>query len=34
MLRAYNYWDFPKGTVEPAEDPFEAACREVEEETR
>ncbi|MGH8580190.1 MAG: NUDIX domain-containing protein, partial [Gammaproteobacteria bacterium] len=33
LLRAYNYWDFPKGTVQPAEDPFEAACREVEEET-
>ncbi|MGH8613976.1 MAG: NUDIX domain-containing protein, partial [Gammaproteobacteria bacterium] len=33
LLRAYNYWDFPKGNVEPGEDPFEAACREVEEET-
>ncbi|MGH6635772.1 MAG: NUDIX domain-containing protein [Gammaproteobacteria bacterium] len=33
LLRAYNYWDFPKGTVEPREDPFEAACREVVEET-
>lgn len=33
LLRAYSYWDFPKGTVQPAEDPFEAACREVEEET-
>lgn len=33
LLRAYNYWDFPKGIVEPTEDPFEAARREVEEET-
>ncbi len=33
LLRVYNYWDFPKGTVEPGEDPFEAACREVGEET-
>ena len=33
LLRAYNYWDFPKGIVEVGEDPFEAACREVEEET-
>ncbi len=33
MLRAYNYWDFPKGVVEAGEDPLEAACREVEEET-
>ena len=33
LVRAYNYWDFPKGIVEPTEDPFEAARREVEEET-
>ena len=33
LLRAYNYWDFPKGIVEPTEDPFETARREVEEET-
>lgn len=33
LLRAYNYWDFPKGIVEPGEDPLEAAKREVEEET-
>ena len=33
LLRAFNYWDFPKGVVEPGEDPMTAACREVEEET-
>lgn len=33
LLRAYNYWDFPKGLVETAEDPLQAACREVEEES-
>lgn len=33
LLRAYNYWDFPKGVVEPGETPLEAAIREVEEET-
>ncbi len=33
LLRAFNYWDFPKGMVEPGEDPVEAAIREVEEET-
>jgi bis(5'-nucleosidyl)-tetraphosphatase len=33
LLRAYNYWDFSKGIVEAGEDPLEAACREVEEET-
>jgi bis(5'-nucleosidyl)-tetraphosphatase len=33
LLRAFNYWDFPKGVVEAGEDPLEAACREVEEET-
>lgn len=33
LLRAYQYWDFPKGLVEPGEDEFAAALREVEEET-
>lgn len=33
VLRAYRYWDFPKGVVEPGEDPLRAACREVQEET-
>jgi 8-oxo-dGTP pyrophosphatase MutT (NUDIX family) len=33
LLRAYNYWDFPKGLVEKEEDPLEAARREVKEET-
>ncbi len=33
LLRAYNYWDCPKGMVEPGEDPFAAARREVHEET-
>ncbi|MDG4554545.1 MAG: NUDIX domain-containing protein [Candidatus Competibacter sp.] len=33
LLRAYNYWDFPKGVVELAESPLQAAVREVEEET-
>lgn len=33
LLRAYEYWDFPKGIVEPGELPLEAALREVEEET-
>ncbi|HKJ88572.1 MAG TPA: NUDIX domain-containing protein [Gammaproteobacteria bacterium] len=33
MLRAYNYWDFPKGVVEAGETPMETAAREVEEET-
>jgi bis(5'-nucleosidyl)-tetraphosphatase len=33
LLRAFNYWDFPKGIVEPYESPVEAAKREVEEET-
>lgn len=25
LLRVYNYWDFPKGEVEPGEDPLAAA---------
>lgn len=33
ILRAYRNWDFPKGRVEPGEDPLQAALREVEEET-
>lgn len=33
LLRVYNYWDFPKGIVEPGEDPLRASRREVEEET-
>ena len=33
MLRAYRNWDFPKGLVESDETPFDAALREVREET-
>ncbi|MCF8084853.1 MAG: NUDIX domain-containing protein [Deltaproteobacteria bacterium] len=33
FLRAYTNWDFPKGVVEPNENPLEAAKREVQEET-
>ncbi len=33
FLRAYRNWDFPKGIVEPGENPLEAAKREVKEET-
>jgi len=33
LLRAYRNWDFPKGLVEPGEEPLEAAIREVQEET-
>ncbi len=33
LLRAYQYWDFPKGMVEPGERPLEAAVREVREES-
>lgn len=32
LLRAYSYWDFPKGAVEPGETPLQAAIREVKEE--
>ena len=33
LLRAFNHWDFPKGMVEAGETPFEAALREIVEET-
>jgi 8-oxo-dGTP pyrophosphatase MutT (NUDIX family) len=33
MLRAYGHWDFPKGVREEGESPFDAAIREVAEET-
>ncbi|MBI3570519.1 MAG: NUDIX domain-containing protein [Gammaproteobacteria bacterium] len=33
LLRAYDYWDFPKGMVDVGEVPLAAAVREVEEET-
>jgi len=33
LLRSYNYWDFPKGEVEPGEKPLQAARRELQEET-
>lgn len=33
LLRAYSYWDFPKGMVEDGEEPIKAAIREVQEET-
>lgn len=33
VLRAWRNWDFPKGLVEPGEEPLQAALREVEEET-
>lgn len=33
LLRVFDYWDFPKGEVEAGEEPLEAACREVREET-
>ena len=33
ILRAYRNWDFPKGVVEPGEDPLDAAKREAVEET-
>ncbi|HEV8239573.1 MAG TPA: NUDIX domain-containing protein [Thermoanaerobaculia bacterium] len=33
LLRAYRYWDFPKGGIGAGEEPLAAAQREVEEET-
>jgi 8-oxo-dGTP pyrophosphatase MutT (NUDIX family) len=33
LLRAYTHWDFPKGMVEPGEEPLAAAIREVQEES-
>lgn len=33
LLRVFRYWDFPKGMVEPGEEPLEGARREVREET-
>jgi bis(5'-nucleosidyl)-tetraphosphatase len=33
LLRAFHYWDFPKGQLQPGEQPLHAAIREVEEET-
>ena len=33
LLRAYKYWDFPKGELEPGEAPLAAALREAAEET-
>ena len=33
LLRAFNHWDFPKGMLEPGEEPLAAAVREVHEET-
>ncbi len=33
LLRAYRYWDFPKGRVAPGEPPLAAAMRELAEET-
>jgi 8-oxo-dGTP pyrophosphatase MutT (NUDIX family) len=33
ILRAFKYWDFPKGMVEEDEDPWDAAIRELQEET-
>ena len=33
LLRAYHHWDFPKGMLEPGEQPLQTALREVHEET-
>jgi 8-oxo-dGTP pyrophosphatase MutT (NUDIX family) len=33
LLRVYDYWDCPKGVVQPGEDPLATARREVLEET-
>jgi bis(5'-nucleosidyl)-tetraphosphatase len=33
LLRCYGHWDFPKGEIEPGEDPLQTARREATEET-
>lgn len=33
MLRSFNHWDFPKGIIEKNEKPWQAALRELDEET-
>jgi 8-oxo-dGTP pyrophosphatase MutT (NUDIX family) len=33
VLRCFRYWDFPKGEIDPGEDPLVAASRELTEET-
>ena len=33
LLRVYNYWDFPKGRIEPGESALATARRETREET-
>lgn len=33
LLRNFDYWDFPKGQVNPGEEPLSAALRELKEET-
>jgi 8-oxo-dGTP pyrophosphatase MutT (NUDIX family) len=33
LLRAYQYWDLPKGKTETGETPLQAALRELQEET-
>lgn len=33
LLRCFGYWDFPKGEIQPGEEPLQAARREVAEET-
>ncbi len=33
LLRAYKYWDFPKGVLEEGESPIQGALRELQEET-
>jgi bis(5'-nucleosidyl)-tetraphosphatase len=33
LLRCFNYWDFPKGELDPGEEPLAAALREATEET-